>query len=103
MTYIIYIYIYIYNLENSAPSRMSTQSLCGTSCIWAYNVRYIYTHTHICTTDIISYYVIYHIYHIYVIFYICTFVNMHIYKHILISHATKLHNVAITLNTEHST
>ena len=65
----------------------------------------IYTHTYIYVLHILYHIMLYiiYIYHIYVILYICTFINMHIYKHILISHATKLHNVAITLNTEHST
>ena len=37
----IYIYIYIYNDENNVPSQLSPQWLCGNSCTWAHDVRFI--------------------------------------------------------------
>ena len=36
-----YIYIYICNHENNVPSRLSPQWLCGNSCTWAHDVRFI--------------------------------------------------------------
>ena len=38
---------YICNHENSVPSRLSPQWLCGNSCTWEHDVRmYIYTEAH---------------------------------------------------------
>ena len=31
--------VYIYNLENNDPSRLSPQWICGNSCTWAHDVR----------------------------------------------------------------
>ena len=35
------IYIYICKHENNFPSRLSPQSLCGNSCLWGRDVRFV--------------------------------------------------------------
>ena len=37
----IYIYIHICNHENNVLSRLSPQWLCGNSCTWTHDVRFI--------------------------------------------------------------
>ena len=36
--------MYICNHENNVPSRLSSQWLCGNSCIWAHDVTHAQVH-----------------------------------------------------------
>ena len=75
--------MYICNDENDVLPRLSPQWLCGRSCTWAHDVRYIHIPTYIC----IHIYIYTHIYmyvYIYIYIYIYTYIKVKI-LHVYIS------------------
>ena len=54
--------IYMCNHESYVPSRLSPQWLCGNSCTWAHDVRYIYIYIYIYTHIYVNIYIYIYIY-----------------------------------------
>ena len=72
-------YIY-YNHENNVPSRLSPQWLCGNSCTWAHDVRFMYIYKYGLRTVYIYIYIYIYMYIYVYIYVLCIYIMYILYE-----------------------